>query len=673
MTQHNREIIQALNDYLQIERPGYAVLLKGKWGSGKTFFVKKLLGKREEAERAAAEKAAAEAAAALTGTDRAVAVATEEQVAGTAEEETLLLRPIYITLYGLSESSQIDEAIKREISPILYGKIAKTTGKILKMVASAALRYNVDIDNDGNKEQLVCTIDPKQLFAEGNNGVKGERLLIFDDFERCKMKPEETLGYINYYVEQMGCHVIVIGDDTKVRSHVRLLEIKEKTIGREFLVDPELDEAIDCFISEADLNDRYSLRKSRVIIKYCFQTAGKVNLRILRQSLNDFCRFCDHIPEDILKSESFERLQVSLLINFLIVYLEYKDGAAVLADFHRALIEETIAKQTKTDGEQKQVTALELTHKYEATGLREKHGVMTEGYVSCVMHYLLRGSVTVDFLRSEVNRDKKHPWELLHQFSELSNEAMSKNLDLTAGYVEKCAFGNIGEVMSAIIAMLRMVHLGFTHKYDENWVIGNGLHCIEKFYAKCGNKHDLFYIRRAVIQQNQYYNDADLTDSLKKLGIEAEKMFKAYAAGCKDALTQALENLNDENADSLETLMETTAPDGQSTYNLSAIFGLVEPSKFVQGFVSLHNASKVKVIDVLQRHYHDTLGVTNLDECIDRYVDDINSLKEITVQLEAEGQKYYYVDKYNIAQMKQVLNGALGQMLFVLSKNNNGE
>ena len=40
MIKHNKEIIDILNDYLKIKKPGYAVLLKGPWGCGKTYFVK---------------------------------------------------------------------------------------------------------------------------------------------------------------------------------------------------------------------------------------------------------------------------------------------------------------------------------------------------------------------------------------------------------------------------------------------------------------------------------------------------------------------------------------------------------------------------------------------------------------------------------------------------------
>lgn len=39
----NKLILQFLNDYIQNTDPQYAVMLKGKWGCGKTYFIKQWL------------------------------------------------------------------------------------------------------------------------------------------------------------------------------------------------------------------------------------------------------------------------------------------------------------------------------------------------------------------------------------------------------------------------------------------------------------------------------------------------------------------------------------------------------------------------------------------------------------------------------------------------------
>ena len=88
MTKHNEDILNCLNDYLKVSKPGYAVLLKGAWGCGKTYFVKNWI------ETLKAEK--------------------------NDNEQFFTLAPIYVSLYGMTSTGQIEEELKRAVSPILH-------------------------------------------------------------------------------------------------------------------------------------------------------------------------------------------------------------------------------------------------------------------------------------------------------------------------------------------------------------------------------------------------------------------------------------------------------------------------------------------------------------------------------------------------------------------------
>ena len=46
----NDYIIEYLDYYINLENPQYAVLLTGKWGCGKTYFIKKLIEKWKESK-----------------------------------------------------------------------------------------------------------------------------------------------------------------------------------------------------------------------------------------------------------------------------------------------------------------------------------------------------------------------------------------------------------------------------------------------------------------------------------------------------------------------------------------------------------------------------------------------------------------------------------------------
>lgn len=102
----NENIVNFLNGYMMNPDPQYAVLLKGKWGCGKTHFINHWI-------------------------DAYKGNPTTEQV----------LESIYVSLYGLSDTKQITTAINRVICPILYGKAAKA-GKVLAKMTVSANRYH---------------------------------------------------------------------------------------------------------------------------------------------------------------------------------------------------------------------------------------------------------------------------------------------------------------------------------------------------------------------------------------------------------------------------------------------------------------------------------------------------------------------------------------------------
>ena len=86
----NNLITAFLDDYYHNPDPQYAVFLKGKWGCGKTHFIKKWLKRYQ-------------------GVD----VKDEEAV-------VITLKPIYVSLYGMNTIGEIKIALDREINPFFY-------------------------------------------------------------------------------------------------------------------------------------------------------------------------------------------------------------------------------------------------------------------------------------------------------------------------------------------------------------------------------------------------------------------------------------------------------------------------------------------------------------------------------------------------------------------------
>lgn len=638
MNSHNAIIKQALNDYLQIDNPGYGVLIKGDWGCGKSFFIKQWKKSMEG------------------GAD------SEEH------EEYVNLKPIYVSLNGVTNTGQIDEAIKREISPILHGKFMKGVGKAMKFAASIALRFNVDAVGDASPEQMVCTIDPKMLLECDPTKVRGKRILIFDDMERAMMPIEETLGYINYFIEQVGCSVIIVGDDKNIEEQADYKRIKEKTIGYEYRIETETEEALSVFIDEIDHDGKLGLKDLTLLVTFCFQVSRVRNLRILRQSMFDYRLYVSHLSREIIDSKEFGDIRVYLLLNFIAVYAEYKSGKVMMERFHEQLAHETVSRMSDNDKPSPQ-EAMNLMSKYEKSGLTESHRVLGQGYVACVMGYLLEGRINEEFLMQEVKRDRGTPWEKLSQYMTLSDEDFKKCLGETAGYLESGSFDQIDYLLMATCSMLLVIRKGMTHNYTTGAVIGWCLKAInERFFPSCRTLDELYRQKNHAHRCLSYYQSENIVGDIKTLGEGIEEAFQSIASGKHDTLTEILNSLSDEKVEQIVPIYMHAVPDQSVTYSSHAIFAQVDPEKFVRGFTGLSNEAKVKFIQFVKHHYHQAFAASNADELVHYYVDDLNKLPEIIGRLKDAASETNLVSKNNIEVLADTLSESATTINELLSR-----
>lgn len=293
---HNESISTFLERYCnQKAAPGYAVLLRGPWGSGKTWFIenyRKRLLKQDK-------------------------------------------RALYVSLFGVTKPSDITEQLFAQIHPKLGSPSTKIAWGIAKSFIKGTIK--LDLDGDGKDEgSLQISLPEIEKWASQSGAV-----LIFDDLERSGMRIEDSLGIMNQFIEHDGYRVIVIANDSFLvsKSGEEFDKLKEKIIGRSFQIHPDADRAINHFIGECKDRVAHSIiLENKPEALEVFNLAPYQNLRLLRQAIFDFCDLWDGLSSTTTnKNRDFQR---QLIKDSLIISIEFRSGAFSTSD---------IAKLGETD------------------------------------------------------------------------------------------------------------------------------------------------------------------------------------------------------------------------------------------------------------------------------------------------------------------------------------
>ncbi|WP_072732071.1 P-loop NTPase fold protein [Paenibacillus sp. NAIST15-1] len=346
-------LVETILDYVKKDDTNYALMINGKWGSGKTFFWQnKVKGKIEE-----------------------IAIG----------EDTL--KTIYISLYGITNVDEISKKIcyevystslkkNKKLKGLMESKMGNALPELGKMILSVGKSLGIDPIGETN-------VDWSKLFSFKN------KVLCFDDLERANISITEILGYINNFVEHDGVKTIIICHEEEIISKVvtennelkkmvatyilniegklvgtnqnastvkdeqpqkSILEkingmvtdlfeksndyksIKEKLIGKTLYYHPDHLQIIENIISN---NNGYSSKSFALMNKAhiidIFNRSNTRNIRILIQALSDFERIYKKLEKHYSKLDN--QIKLSILIHTLIHSFELKSGNISSNDF----------------------------------------------------------------------------------------------------------------------------------------------------------------------------------------------------------------------------------------------------------------------------------------------------------------------------------------------------
>lgn len=333
MFDKNKEILGYLNYYFSSQiPPQYAVMLKGRWGTGKTWFIEKAI---EDFKRGGGKL-------------------------------------LYISLYGVVNLQQIDDEFFRQLHPVMGSKGAAFAGRLIKGLVKGTLK--IDFDGD-KKDDGTATVGIPELgipeYLRDTNGL----VLVFDDLERCSLPITDVMGYINYFVEHDGRKVVIICNEEEIiRSEknegddqgISFKRIKEKLVGKTFEITADFSSAVDSFIDEVDLeSSRELLDKHKELVKQIYSNAGYKNLRHLRQAILDISRLIEILD---LNTRKHDRLIAHLFSFFFLYSFEIKSGklSPDMIGSVTSVVYASLSSKKKADSE---TLHAELSRKYAGLSL----------------------------------------------------------------------------------------------------------------------------------------------------------------------------------------------------------------------------------------------------------------------------------------------------------------
>lgn len=618
----NENIVNFLNGYMMNPDPQYAVLLKGKWGCGKTHFINHWIDTYQK-----------------------------------QDAEDKVLEPVYVSLYGLSETKQITTAINRVLYPILYGKAAKAGKTFLKFMSAIVLKCDVDWDKDGNSDfSMNLGLDSLSIFKSEDEQVKRGNLLIFDDLERCDIPMKKLLGYLNFFVEQCNCHLIVIGDEDKIAEgeNKKIFgEFKEKTIGREFEIETDIHGALITFVNQTPVNE-FVVNHQTQIEKFFAMTECD-NLRILRQALWDFARFEESMT-GFSEDERYENIMIHVLGTYIISYCEYRGKNHALLDkwiqynykgLHIAQKEIEQLKSQLGDLHQRYNNIYQRLTNYQTFKIE---------FVERVLLELNTGNSIKDYVGKEYFAPiaEVRSWARINEVYAMDNTEFipfyRTLIDDICG-IQVTSMKNLGYAIAYLVYLDSRTIKEFDEK-DFN----NIREALPKYWEAFQDEESVYDARIAFSRGVNSYMTTEKLKRLPEICAKFNEEYENRLKMSKNLMTRTLEELSDSNVDELCTLNKQALPDHSCTYDMVSIFNHVDMDKLMDNLLNLSNESLNSFTHFIRGRYDLS---HNLGNWIHETDEDIKPLEKLKEKVDEVSKTEKYIRKAAFMNLSKSLDGAI--------------
>ena len=559
------------------------------------------------------------------------------------------LAPMYVSLFGVQTVKQINDTINGLLFPFMNSKVYKIGKTFTKMIASAALRFNVDYDGDKKSDGTVdFKLDPlMDLLNDKKEELKGRRILIFDDFERANIGVKELYGYINRFVEHNRFKVIVVCNSTEITDKETFNRFREKIIGRTSEIHSDIDAAINSFANEIPTS--YFVQQHISEVKEAFKSTGYSNLRVLRQCIRDFNQIFQGIHID--NGNPYQNKELFyFLIRFVVLYSEMStSNKDIIANWKQKYAQALASDRPEMLELKRRISAIQ--QKYQPLEIKYGMDIFRErNDITLIPDYCMKGIDLVGYLNAKLVPTERDSWDCLYQYYEMNNEDFESQYAMTESAVLNGSFRNYQDHLKAISILIELSDLGI--KEMNSKVFNTSKAYVEKLIADISSSDSFADIKSNIINLLSSINQvSDNNELRKKFNSSLNEIFATKLTELEHHYTEILENLSDDNLLEIVDSMDKMLPDRSNSYQSYPIFKDANPERVAKRILSLSNASKFYFYRFLKRRYGaDTGHFISRELTLDMPV-----LKEIGRRLSEVVDTLTLIDKYAVSSLVELI------------------
>ncbi|MDE8742856.1 hypothetical protein PZA20_13640 [Pectobacterium polaris] len=415
-----------INYYKGLENPGYAVLITGEWGAGKTYQIKKAL--------------------------------TEDEM-------------YYVSLFDVTSTDDIYSSVFYKMSP-----------KKAFMKGAAGAVGDTSVGNDALTFGLGGLVG-KVVNAIIKEDIKTDRILVFDDLERCTINTNQILGVINKYVEHHKCKVIVIAHDIKLTDVFS--QTKEKIIGQTINIEPNIEEAFEHFLKDEEFSNIHRIVKNT--IKNIFLSSNCRSLRILKHTIRDCSRLYKCLNKEHIDNEPAIE---ELFSSFSSLAISYRHDKLKKEDLTNRISDGVKYYLNKVKEEKPLLVKLDEMYKKNNISIDYSRLMLSD---DILINCLFNGYYNQKDIISNLDKnfyfshpEEIKPWLILMNFDDLDSDKINKAIEDMDVQIKNKKLTDIGDILHSFTFKFLISYIGITSmNFDE--ILEQG-----KKYALDLVKRDIF-------------------------------------------------------------------------------------------------------------------------------------------------------------------------------------